>query len=611
MNSDFSIQAQRLHPLKLSIDDETLLYNIKQRLAASQSFFQKECNLTKRQEKLEAYVKGQQVDENQIHPQSHPYMENLMWEAMVRNRSIIMSRMPDMVVKSPQNPQVADKVSKIIDSEIKRQRNKDVLSMAVMHRPIYFYGVLKAVWRPEKDDYEFVPVNPKRVVFDHTNTTGDMSDYDYLGEWKMESVSNLIKQFPSKKDEIFQEAGIDEQDRNKTKSLASQVKVWEVWFKDDEKFTDDVSGGSKYQPVVGVSWILGNTVLHKMKHPYWDWQGEKKGYDPEIKEEVKESEEDIYQSLFGEQKSLQTIYRNYFDQPEIPYFIITLNTWGEHPIDITSNYEQVIYFQDHVNIEGRQISEINTRSIGKDVYNSEAIDKETAENLDPRDFDQNIVVDGDINRCYRHISHQPAPAQMYKSKAENRSIAFEMMALNATTRGVKQPGEETLGAKQMMREQDFGVLDFEADSTLNKAATWMARWSLQFIKRYYSVGKFKKSIGPSGQMVYEKISRDMIDDGMEVQVYASGVDKEKKKRDAMAMANLGLIDPLTFYEDVEASDPAQRAERLMIFKAAPQMYMQTIQNGGSIEDLASQLQGGQSPATQQQPQQPASPPQAM
>ena len=49
----------------------------------------------------------------------------------------------------------------------------------------------------------------------------------------------------------------------------------------------------------------------------------------------------------------------------------------------------------------------------------------------------------------------PAPAQLYNAKNLDRSISFEMLALNATTRGVSQSGEQSLAETQMLREQDF------------------------------------------------------------------------------------------------------------------------------------------------------------
>ena len=61
---------------------------------------------------------------------------------------------------------------------------------------------------------------------------------------------------------------------------------------------------------------------------------------------------------------------------------------------------------------------------------------------------------------------------------------------------------------------------------------------------------------------------------MEVVVSASGVDKMTRKRQAMENMKLGIGDPLTYYEDMESSNPKERALRAMMAQGSPQMYIQ-------------------------------------
>ena len=280
------------------------------------------------------------------------------------------------------------------------------------------------------------------------------------------------------------------------------------------------------------------------------------------------------------------------DQPEFPYYVMTLNRNGKHQIDMTTNFEQILHFQDSINRYGVQINEMNARSIGKDVYSIDAFDNdEDIEAIDPKNINQVVKVRGDdIRKVHSHIAYQPAPGQLYNSKSEARSIAFEMLALNATTRGARESGDETLGARQMMREQDFGVLDYEVSRTITPAAQWMARWMLQFIKRYYTTPHYRKVVGDEGAKVKTAITNDLVKDGMEVEVTASGVDKMRRQRQAQMDAQAGLIDPLTYFEDTEQSDPVERARKLMTFKMSPEMYMQQVVEGQSVQDQAQALQ---------------------
>jgi hypothetical protein len=60
---------------------------------------------------------------------------------------------------------------------------------------------------------------------------------------------------------------------------------------------------------------------------------------------------------------------------------------------------------------------------------------------------------------------------------------------------------------------------------------------------------------------------------MEVKTKASGTDKIKSQNNALQMAKLQLIDPVTFYEDMGLSDPSGRAVKLLSFLKDPATYL--------------------------------------
>jgi hypothetical protein len=93
------------------------------------------------------------------------------------------------------------------------------------------------------------------------------------------------------------------------------------------------------------------------------------------------------------------------------------------------------------------------------------------------------------------------------------------------------------------------------------------------IKLRYTNDHYVRILGDDGNTVFTRVHRDMVEDGMEVQVTASGTDKLKAERRAMDMAGMKLIDPLTFYKDVGASDPHGRTKKLMTFMMSPEQYM--------------------------------------
>ncbi len=152
---------------------------------------------------------------------------------------------------------------------------------------------------------------------------------------------------------------------------------------------------------------------------------------------------------------------------------------------------------------------------------------------------------------------------------------------------------------QLSREGDFSRMDDYVDDTINYAAEKMANWILQFIKLFYTEDHLKRLLGEDGKMVFMKLNRDLIEDGMEVNISASGSDKLKAEQRAMDMAKMKLIDPYRFYKDIGASDPKGRTVDLMTFLMQPNMYLQNISTGqpngapGQGQALAGSLQGAQ------------------
>ena len=113
--------------------------------------------------------------------------------------------------------------------------------------------------------------------------------------------------------------------------------------------------------------------------------------------------------------------------------------------------------------------------------------------------------------------------------------------------------------------------------------------------------------GSKGATTLLRLRRDTPSDGMEVTTKASTTDKLKAQKNALDMANAKLIDPLTFYEDMEMSDPEGRAEKLMLFTLMPEAYMtKYIMKLDNTQQMAGALTG-QQPMPQLGPTQPGQP----
>ena len=418
--------------------------------------------------------------------------------------------------------------------------------------------------------------------------------------------------FPDKEVEIKEEFGWGDSEDSDDKKMASPVTMWETWFHWYKL------KGKQSERVDGVVWIFKNLVLKKMRNPYFDFQGKKKLFSRVMEEKGGLSIEDIFDSLDANAGQNETVYNNYFQQPEKPYFFMVYENMGEQPIGVTSRVEQVLEFQDSINQDGSVISDMNIRARGKDIFATSAIPQDTLDSIDIYDVDQVLGLDlpdgVPISNVHSRIEQKPATAQQYRSMQENRQKAFEMIGVGATTRGLQEP-DSTLGESQMAREADYGVIDDIVEDTINACAEWQANWSMQFIKLFYTKPHMRHILGKDGEVLHSKLSQDMVDNGMEVIVSASGVDKMMRKRMAVENMKLGIGDPLSYYEDTEQSSPKERALRAMMAQGSPMVYMEkylqdkpTPQEAPpATQDALDSMPGGQS---QQQPvQPPVTPPQ--
>lgn len=569
-------------PLKLELDDADFVEVINNRISDSISYY-KDKNLYERQDRNVDYYLGHQIDTIRQVSYQKPYVENVIYESIRRIKPIAISRLPDLTVKpgnnDPQTKKYAETLTDMFNTNINRRSTRKLLGIAHVQEQLWFYAVVKARWNPElgtDGNFEFLNVHPQNAVWDQTCKTNNVDDMTFFAENAELTVKEAIMMFPKSKEDLLNALGFEEGDDQNEKKLASRIKIWEVWFHWYKSVIDPQSGEHRWEKISAVVWKYQSVVLGKMRNPYFDFEGKINLFTAEMKEKGMPSEDDLYNMLFGSSEPTETdkIYYNYFKNPRKPYFLMVYEPLGSDPIDSTNRVEQILLFQDHINKEGDQIIGMNERSAGKPVFNVGAIDKDTVKKIDWHNYRQALTVKGDdITKAFTTVAMPAAPAQLYQSKSENRSIAFEMMGVGATTRGVQQ-ADSTLGESQMFREADYGFIDDLVEETINELAEWIAQWSMQFIRLFYTKAHMVDMVGIDGESLYEAINQDIVQDGMVVEVSASGVDKMMRKRMAIQNMQMQVGDILSYYEDTDQSNPKERALRAWMYKYAPQMYMQ-------------------------------------
>ena len=561
---------QKRDVLTIDLADDVFARIAKKMVKDSENFFNREMSLKERRNKLWTYFFGKQLRERKLKEYQSRFQDNLLYEGMGYLKPIAISQMPDILTspgtEDPQAKETADMLSKYIDSDIKKKDRRKVLGMAFKHLHLEFVGVIKPYWNPEIDDYDFKWVFPENIVLDHTSPDLDPDHMKFTAEYCQYSVKELVMMFPKKEKQLYdylRTKGVflaQGKNENTEEGMNTIVKITEIWFEHIQK----VGEGFERQSCVG--WLYDDFVFDKMKDPNYDWEG----YD---QIEGGYNEEDLrLAAMMGEKIPSQKIFHNYFPHPHKPYIFMGFDQWGKQPLDETTIIEQAIPLQEEHDKRGRQISEMLDRARGKNIFSTESgLKTKDIEELDMSDPDTDLLVEGDTRSSHSFIPGEQPSAQAFNDLQMSEQRLFAKMGVNGTVRG--KPDSDVATTNQLSREGDFTRADDLTEETINTASRKMAEWILQFIKLRYTKEKFKQSMGANGEVIFSRLSSDTVDNGMEVIITASGTDKIKAKQQAMDMAKLKMIDPLTFFKDLGVSDPQGRVEKLMLFTADPQGYM--------------------------------------
>lgn len=608
-------------PLALNIPDKKLVKIIDKRIRDSRKFFRSpKYNLYERRKKNEMYILGRQInskeERNELKVYEARFLDNALYEIESTIKPIALQNMPDLIIapnnETPEARKTAESLTKAIDTQVKNRKNRIALGIAFKHVPVGFVGWIKAEWNPELGkfgDFEFRPVHYDYMDIDHTCNTPNCDDMEFVSELCPTTVQNVVMMFPSKKKDFFDELKkdgvfakqLEGKDDFSESDLATPLQIRQIWFKwyersDDKKVVDSKDKiinepGVKWKIIRGVIWKFGDCILKKIKNPNYDYEGEEKliVYEDPSNEASKRdpSQAELYLSaalnmkIPGSRK--EQVYRNYFDMPRVPYYMMTYDQWGKIAYDETSRIEQNLRNQQFMDKNGKDLEEALANK-GKHVFSKESgLEAKDIERMDMENPTQDLLVDGDVNATHTFIP----PVQPQPQAFENLDRLLKRMKDLA---GVSNVGGElqsqTATSNQIGRENNFTVLDDLVENTINPASEWMAQWSMQFIKLRYSEPKMTYLLGQKGQDAFIQLKSNMIDQGMVVMIRASGTDKLKAHNEAQQAWQDQSIDPINYYRDMGYDDYATRAEMFLIWMMDKNSY--NVKYIMSLEDTTQQ-----------------------
>lgn len=632
-------------PIALSIPDDELIKNTTKWIKDSKKFWENKYNLQSRRKKMENALFGREITErekaNELKKYETRYSNNATYEIEATLKPVAMSKLPDMIIapgtETPESKESAENLSQAINNDIQKRDIRRVLGLAFKHLPVYFTGIIKVIWNPElgeHGDLQFVNVHPDNVIIDMSAISNQTQDMKVIPELLTLTVQDLVMRFPNKKDELFKRLKADGlafgEDGFSWKDLASEVKIWEVWFTwykredtGEESLTPTDEASAKWERIEGVLWKYGEgddgIILKKMKNPNFDYEGEVKLFtyqDPS--DENSKQEVGMDQLLTGAVMGQEIpnvvpeqTYFNYFKAPQKPYFFFGYDQWGKVAMDETSRIEQNLYNQNNLNSLGKQIWDTMKTRV-KHIWSTDSgMKADDVQQMDLEDPKLDALVDGNINDVHKAIQPERPDQAQFQALTMAKQDMFGLAGATALT-GVLQ--SDTATSNQIAREENFTRADDLVDDTINAASEWMSGWILQMIKLRYTEEHWRKMLGSKGSVTFLKLKRDMVEDGQEVMIKSSGTDKLKAQRNAMDAAKLGapFVNPLDFFQDMEYSDPEGRTERGMLFATDPQAYL--VKYGMGLQTPEQQVQAlgalsmAGAPGAAPQPGQPAASP---
>ncbi len=537
--------------------------------------------------------------ERAIKTYEKPYLDNVIKDGEEQIRSLIFSRMPDMIVQGGESEtadQTAERLGKIIDKKLKSDEIKKILTRAFRHLPVYLTGVIKYRWDANKGkhgDVVFECVHPKNIDIDFTATENDERKMRIIVHWVEKPIKEWIRMFPKKEDEIMDYAqgkakfaGIE----NKTgeKALAVNLKLPEVWYDWFEKEDDFDPEEPKYKTLSGVCWKMDKTLLDKRLNPNWDWDGEDRVFlnGQPIPEDVLPQIAMLGMDIPGIES--EKVFRNYFQQPQKPFIFLGYDQWGEMAYDESSRIEDNLFLQQNYDYRGMQVTKMIDDARVKHAFSSmSGLKRETVEEMDLNDPDEDIFVDGDLRQVHAFIAAEQPSSEMFGDLGRSRERILSKVNIHGATRGEIQTSTAT--TNQIAREGDFTYHDNVAEDTVIAAATEIGEAYVHMMKLRYTADHFKAVLGEKADQTFENLTFDMIEDGMQVMISASGTDKLKRERQAKEEAQLQLIDPVNYYKDTGREDYQERAEMLFLMQNAPDLYYKKFVKGEDVPEIAEQL----------------------
>jgi len=548
---DEVIQAERDF-LEYKANDDDLLSAINAAIKESVPMKELVDKIGKRNETY--WQRGTDLEEEK-HPNKAQIIDNRIFMSVETIIPMVAARTPEPEIAGELENTLRENLIKMLTIfyEVK-SKVKQKLQNIVRHAMIYRIGVWKYRW---DEGFVLETVKPKKMGFDPRAT--ETKNCEFMYEELEDNLENLWAKFPKKAKELKDMYGAD-----KGKKKIKYVEFW--------------GGNGEW-----VVWKLGHILLDKKKNPNFDYGS---ATPDEFTGETPQS-------------------KNIFKKPQFPYLLLRIFNLGDQIYDDTTLIEQAIPLQDGINKRKCQISDLIEENKKVIVVSSNAMSKEEAQKLVNKYGMILIWLDRGNIQDVQVIGGQVDMA-MYQDMAHSIAEVDNIMGTHSTTRGER--GEnETLGGRKLLTASDYGRTETIVEN-VEQLMEDLYNAYLHMIKVY---GLEDVSFSNGTETV--KITPEDIPNNIMVMVKKGSslpVDKASRADMTMKLAQFGMVDPPTMFEELGFGKEDERTKRLyqwlaMTGKINPQAVAGMNEPQGGEQQKAQQLQQVQqavsSPEFQQMP----------
>lgn len=522
--------------LSLKLSDEELL-DLSERWESD--YVSYEAGIKRRQELNSKYLDGRIKDGN-VDNASPITPSNLIFEATATFVPAALAKNPSPVVYPASNSQKAIEIAKDVKTMLQYHADVQVLKrklgQMVWHWSVYFIGALKHGFDTKVQDIQTDITNPQNLILDPKATIDVYGNYtgDYLGERKECTGKELI--------DMFDDESNDQSSLSAEKiayintvcqgKLGTKVKYTEWWTNEYCFYT------------------FKGIVLDKHKNQFWK---------------------------YGKNA------RNHFGRPKMPYTFLSVFSLGKQPHDFTNLIEQNIPNQDLVVKRIDQIDrnlDVTNNSL---AVSAENFTNETAKQAsDAIQSGRPIIVPRgkSIDQAIQRLPASGFPSDAFEQLSDMTNRLRGVYGIQGITpSGLDQ--DRTVRGKIITSQQDASRIGGGIGDALEQVADNVFNWWVQLYYVFYNEKHYAAILGSNKAVEYITFSSNDISEKIVVSVAPNSM----KPRDEITEINLatdrwatGAIDPISYMIAINDPDPMESAEKLVLWKANPQMYFQKYFN---------------------------------